>query len=82
MAEIWDARQVLERERRAVLADLRKNQAATEKLAERRAELRTEAIDLLARGKLAGVPMTEMAEALSLSRQQVHRLIAEEERRG
>jgi AcrR family transcriptional regulator len=63
-----------------VLAALRQNRTATEKLAERRAELRAEAIDLLGRGKGAGASMNEMAEALGLTRQSLHRLIREEKR--
>jgi hypothetical protein len=79
VAEVRRAREVLEAEQRAVLVALRKVRSREERVRAREAERREAVLreigDLLMRGREAGVPMVEMADALGLTRQMAHRIV-------
>jgi hypothetical protein len=84
VAEVTRAREILEAERKEVVRALRANRAQTKRLDKRRVELFDkqhaldgEAADLLARGKDAGLSVTEMAEALEATRQWAHKQLRE-----
>jgi hypothetical protein len=80
MADVEEARRVLEAERLAVLDELA--QAAEERQAEHErhrvelAALSDRTRELFARGKAAGASVIEMAEAFGMTRQHAHRLLA------
>jgi hypothetical protein len=81
MADVEKAQAILEAERTAVLSDLGKWKARERKARSREAKRREKALAemhaLLMRGKAAGVPVVELAEAVGISRQMAHRLIRE-----
>jgi hypothetical protein len=83
MAEVRRAREVLEAERRSVINALRRARAqelrAAKREAERREAARRKVADLLARGRDAGVPVVEMADAYGVTRQMAHRVLRERE---
>ena len=81
MDEVERARAVLERERTAVLTALRTVGEEGREAAAKQREWRARARDLLARGDAAGVPVSDMAHALGLSRQWTTHLLARTERR-
>ncbi len=68
-SDIAKAREILEREREAVLADLREAGAEARAAAEQQRIWRAQAAALLDRGREAGLSIKEMAHALGLSRQ-------------
>lgn len=84
MAEVERAKQVLEEERKTVLRELRKAAADQKRDAERYAARQQKSqeriVELLARGRSAGVPLTELAAALGVSRQWATRLSSEQTR--
>jgi hypothetical protein len=84
MDEVEKARQVLAKERRAVLTRLQAAAADAASEAERaaawRRAWRRDVHRLLNRGQSAGVSVTEMAEALGVSRQWAAHLLKERER--
>jgi predicted transcriptional regulator len=55
----------------AILAELRRN-------AKKRADATAERDGLIVRAKAAGIPVVKIAEAVGLTRQQIHRIIAED----
>jgi hypothetical protein len=78
--EVERARDVLERERAAVLADLAEAGAEARTMAERQRAWKERVDGLLERGRSAGVPVTAMARALGVSRQWTSHLVAQRDR--
>jgi hypothetical protein len=76
VSEIDRARKLLEDERRAVLDGLAGAGEDARERARRQQAWRATVSDLLERGRAAGVPVTEMAKALGLSRQWTSHLLA------
>ena len=80
MSDIEQARDVLQRERTSVLAELQDAGAQAREAAERHKAWKVQVDELLERGRVAGVPVTEMARALGLSRQWTSHLLAQRDR--
>jgi hypothetical protein len=78
---VEEAKRRLEEERRDVLGELRRaardEQRAREQAQERRRKVR----GLIDRGRNVDVPVTEMADALGVTRQAVYALTSERRRR-
>jgi hypothetical protein len=74
MSDIEQAKQVLEVERKAVLARLAEERAAAERAAEEQRRWRAEVQTLLERGREVGLSVAEMAHALGISRQWTNHL--------
>lgn len=74
--EIRHARELLHRERDAVVAALTKAALEAKEAARRQAEWKAEVAALLRRGRDAGITTTEMAKLLGLSRQWTTHLLA------
>ena len=66
--------EVMNAEREAVLAGLARERAAAERAAEEQRRWRTEVQSLLERGRAVGLSVTDMAEALGISRQWTNHL--------
>lgn len=78
MDEINKAREVLSRERKAVLSGLRAARKRAERMAEERKGWKAEVHDLINRGRACGLRVNEMAEALGVSRQWATQLMTPE----
>jgi hypothetical protein len=74
MTEIEQAKQVLDAERRAVLAGLAEERAAAERAAEEQRRWRADVETLLERGRTIGLSVADMADALGVSRQWTNHL--------
>jgi len=74
MSEIEQAKEVLGAERDAVLAGLAEERAAAERAAEEQRRWRADVETLLERGRVVGLPVSEMADALGISRQWTNHL--------
>lgn len=79
--EIERARDVLAGEREAVLSGLRQERSEAERAAAVQREWRRRVESLLERGRLASVPVADMAEALGVSRQWTSHLLAKHAQR-
>jgi len=74
MSDVEQAKQVLETERKAVLAGLAGERTAAERAAEEQRRWRAEVGSLLERGRAVGLSVAEMADALGISRQWTNHL--------
>jgi hypothetical protein len=74
MDEVEQAKRVIETERAAVLAGLAAERAAAERAAEEQRRWRAEVEALLERGRAVDLSVSEMAEALGISRQWTNHL--------
>jgi len=74
MADVEQAKRVIETERAAVLAGLADEKAAAERAAEEQRRWRADVEALLERGRAVGLSVAEMAEALGVSRQWTNHL--------
>jgi hypothetical protein len=74
VGDVEQAKQVIETERSAVLAGLAAERAAAERAAEEQRRWRAEVGSLLERGRAVGVSVSEMADALGISRQWTNHL--------
>src|SRR5689334_22237003 len=72
--EIRRAKEVLETEQAAVLQGLADERAAAERAAEEQRRWRAEVQSLLERGRAVGLSVSDMAEALGISRQWTNHL--------
>jgi hypothetical protein len=79
---VREARELLERERKDVLAALAAARGEAQRIAAQQEAWRGTAATLLERGDAAGLSVAEMARALGLSRQWTTHLRAEAERRA
>jgi hypothetical protein len=81
-----EVRELLETERDRVLSQLkalaRKNAAARDKELARRRKFRVRVKGLMAEGKDLGVPITDMAQAVGVTRQMAHTWLREEQERA
>jgi len=74
MSDVGQAKQILEKERNAVLAGLAAERAAAERAAEEQRRWRAEVQSLLERGRTVGLSVSQMADALGISRQWTNHL--------
>jgi len=74
MSDVEQAKQVIETERAAVLAGLESERAAAERAAEEQRRWRADVEALLERGRAVGLSVSDMAEALGISRQWTNHL--------
>ena len=74
MSQIERARHVIEVEREAVLAGLQQEREAAEQAAEEHRRWRREVETLLERGRVVGLSVAAMADALGISRQWTNHL--------
>jgi hypothetical protein len=83
MADVARAQRVLEAERNAVLDGFRdvakRRTAEIQRHSDATWALEQEWFDLALRGKAAGVPVVEMADALGFTRQRMHHIIRQAE---
>jgi hypothetical protein len=81
MGDVEQARETLDQERAAVLSELAGAAAEAREAAERHKAWKSRVHELLERGRVAGVPIIEMARALGVSRQWTSHLLARQDRR-
>jgi CRP-like cAMP-binding protein len=77
---VEEAKRRLEEERRDVLRELRKATREEQRARQQAQERRRRVRGLIDRGRAVDVPVTEMAEALGVTRQAVYALTSERRR--